>query len=75
MLQSDDETFFFFIYDIYEILGEGQHLEQPNVERPIVRNFEISHIKRTKDELFYSFKFLINFFYICFNYSNTQNIR
>ena len=29
MLQSDDETLF-FLYDIYEILGEDQHLERPN---------------------------------------------
>ena len=52
MLQSDDETLFFLLHDNYEILGEGQHLKQPNVERPIVRNFEISNNKRTKDELF-----------------------
>ena len=56
MLQSDYETLLFFLYDIYEILGEGQHLEQPNVEQPIVRNFEILNIKRKKDEL-YSFFF------------------
>ena len=39
-------------------MGEGQHLEQPNVERPIFRNFEISNIKRTKDELFDFFIFV-----------------
>ena len=34
------------------ILSGGQHLERPNVERPIFRNFEISNIKITKVELF-----------------------
>ena len=32
--------------------GGGQHLEQPNVERPIFRNFEITNFKRLIDELF-----------------------
>ena len=32
--------------------SKGQHFEQRNVERPMFRNFEISNIKRTKDELF-----------------------
>ena len=39
---------FFFLYDISEILGKGQHFEQPNIEWPIVRNFEISNIKKTR---------------------------
>ena len=30
----------------------GQHFEQPTVERSIFRNFEISNIKKTKNELF-----------------------
>ena len=34
------------------ILGGGQTFEQPNVERPIFRNFEIPNIKKTKVELF-----------------------
>ena len=42
----------FFLYDIYEILGEDQHLEQPNVERPIVRNSEISNIKKMSYSIF-----------------------
>ena len=32
--------------------GRGQNLGQPNVERPIFRNFKILNIKGTKDELF-----------------------
>ena len=32
--------------------GGCQYLEQPNVERPIFLNFEVSNIKITKDELF-----------------------
>ena len=31
-------------------LGGSQYSEQPNVERPIFRNFEISNIKRTKNK-------------------------
>ena len=31
--------------------GEGQHLEQTDLKRPIFRRFEISNIKRTKDEI------------------------
>ena len=37
--------------------GGGQNLERPNVERQIFRNFEITNIKITKDELFDSFIF------------------
>ena len=33
-------------------MGGGQLFEQPNVERPIFRNFEIPNIKSSKDELF-----------------------
>ena len=39
--------------------GGAQHLEQPNVEQPIFRNFEILNIKKTKDELFDFFIFII----------------
>ena len=41
-------------------MGGGQLFEQPNVERPIFRNFEIPNIERTKDELFdfFNFKFI-----------------
>ena len=40
--------------------GGDQHLGQPNVERTIFRNLEISNIKRTKDELlnFFIFEFV-----------------
>ena len=38
-------------------LGGGQNLEWQNVERPIFRNFKITNIKITKDELFDSFIF------------------
>ena len=41
------------------VSGGCQYLEQPNVERPIVRNYEISNIKRTKDELLDFLYFLI----------------
>ena len=37
--------------------GGCQDLEQRNKERPIFRNFEISNIKITKDELFDFFIF------------------
>ena len=33
----------------------GQNLERWNVERPIFRNFKITNIKITKDELYDSF--------------------
>ena len=33
-------------------MGAGQNLERRNVERPIFRNFKITNIKITKDELF-----------------------
>ena len=58
------------------ISGEGQHLEQTNIERPILQNFQILNIKRTNDELFdfFIFKFIYHF-YICLNYSNTQILR
>ena len=38
-------------------LGAGQNLERRHVERPIFRNFKITNIKITKDELFDSFIF------------------
>ena len=44
------------VIEINEIilnLGEGQNLEQLNLERPIFRTSEISNIKRTKDKLFH----------------------
>ena len=41
----------------YFAAGEGQILEQRNVEGPIFRNFEIANIKITKDEFFNSFIF------------------
>ena len=37
---------------ILVFLGDGQHLQRSNVERPIFRNFEISNIEITKVELF-----------------------
>ena len=49
-----------------QCMGESQHLEQPNVERPIIRNFEIPNPKKTRDRLFdfFIFKFIF-YFYIC----------
>ena len=38
-------------------MGGGQNLERRNVERLIYRNFKITNIKITKDELFDSFIF------------------
>ena len=37
--------------------GGGQNLERQNVERPIFRNFKITNIKITKDDLLDSFIF------------------
>ena len=55
-------------------LGRAQHLEQSNVERTIFRNFKMSNIKITKDELL-DFKFSIFFYlFICWIYSNVPNI-
>ena len=55
-----NSTIFYLQYLI--IFGGGcQHLEQPNVERPIFRNFQISNIKITKDELFDFFVFIFYF--------------
>ena len=52
----------------------GQHLERPNVERPIFRDFEISNIKITKVELFdFSIFESIFYFHDFLSYSNTQN--
>ena len=42
-------------------LGVGQNLERRNVERPIFRNFKMTNIKITKDEL--SDYFIYEFFY------------
>ena len=53
---------------------EGQNFEQRNVERTIFRNFKISNIEITKDELFDSFT--IEFIFLSFkNYFTTQNIQ
>ena len=41
--------------------GGGQNLERRNVERPIFRNFKITNIKITKDQLFDSFIFELIF--------------
>ena len=42
-------------------MGGGQNLEGRNVDRPIFRNFKITNIKITKDELFDNFIFEFNF--------------
>ena len=44
-----------FFFSFFIELGGGQYLEWRNVERPIFRNFKITNIKITKDELFDSF--------------------
>ena len=54
-------------------MSGGQPFEQPNVERPIFRNFKIPNIKRTKDELFDFFNFqFIFYFHISLNYLNNS---
>ena len=60
------------MYRVVHLLGGVQHLERPNVERPIFRNFEISNIKITKVELFDCsiLEFIFTFF---LNPTNTQN--
>ena len=60
--------------EIIQDTGGGQHLERPNVERPIFRDFEIANIKITKVELldFSIFEFIF-YFYDCLNDSDTQN--
>ena len=47
--------------------GGGQNLERRNVERPIFRNFKITNIKITKDDLLDSFIFEF-FFSLFINY-------
>ena len=48
--------------------GGVQNLERPHVETTIFRNFEISNIRITKDEIFDFFYFLIDFsFFYLFN--------
>ena len=42
-------------------MGGRQNLERRNIERSIFRNFKITNIKITKDELFDSFIFKKNF--------------
>ena len=55
-------------------MGGGQPFEQPNLERSIFRNFEISNIKRTKEEFnFFNFKFIF-YSHICLNYLNSKSI-
>ena len=41
--------------------GGGQNSERRNVERPIFRNFKITNIKITKDDLLDSFIFELIF--------------
>ena len=56
------------------VVGGGQNLERPNVERPIFLRFETSNIEITKVELFdFSISEFILYFYDCLKYSNTQN--
>ena len=45
----------------WKCTGGGQHLEQPNVERPIFRNLENLDIKRMADELFVFWRFFFIF--------------
>ena len=45
----------FWNFLIWKFLGGIQNIEWPNVERPRFRNFKITNIKITKDELFHFF--------------------
>ena len=60
-------------FEFITLLGGDQHLEWPNVERPIFWNFENSNMKITKVELFdYSiveFVFLYVFFFQFYEHS------
>ena len=68
---------FFKYFDIlttrYKFWGGGQNLERRNVDQPIFRNFKISNIKMTENELFDNFilEFNSSFFR---NHLNTENI-
>ena len=53
--------------------GESQNLERRNVERLIFRNFKITNIKITKNELLNDFIFKFNFSFFS-NHLNTQII-
>ena len=55
---------------IENLEGAGEHLERPNVEQPIFRNFEISNIKIKKDELLNFLSSIFHNFFICSNHSN-----
>ena len=41
-----------YTYFRHVLLGGDQNFERLNVERPTLRNFKITNIKITKDELF-----------------------
>ena len=58
---------------IYDCWGGGQNFKRRNVERLKFRNFKVTNIKITKDELFDSFiiEFVFSFFR---NYLHNQNI-
>ena len=43
-------------------MGGDQHLERPNVERPIFPNFKISNIKTTKKERVFYVRFFVFLF-------------
>ena len=62
---------------VVEYPGGGQYLEGPNVERPIFRNFEISNVKITKDELFdfLIFEFIFLFVLIIRTLKIYDNLR
>ena len=54
------------------LAGGGENSKQRNVERPIFRNFYITNIKITKDDLFdnFIFEFYFSFFSNPFNIQN-----
>ena len=57
-----------FEFDFFYLVSGGvQNLEWSNVERPIFRNFKITNIKITKDQLFDYF--IYEFFYFFFRFT------
>ena len=65
---------------LFILMGGGQHMERPNVERPIFLNPVISNIKIMKDEWFdfFIFGLIFLFFKIIWTlkiYDNLPNLK
>ena len=57
MYRNNQEKYGYADVTLIFYKGGGKNLERRNLERPIFRNFKITNIKITKDELFDSFIF------------------